>query len=173
MRAVPLNLRLALRSLSSAPTYAAMAVLLPSLGAAAGGLPCDGGRTAVVAVAPVVVTRPAALFGESPKTEFSIVTPEYFRASGVRLVRGRMFDVDDRADGPPVVIVNEALARRYWPDEDPIGRVITLDGAGAAEEPLEREVVGVVTNVQRAGQLDADPAPAVYLPLAQSPYPFL
>jgi hypothetical protein len=72
-----------------------------------------------------------------------------------------------------VVIVNEALARRYWPDRDPIGQVITLDAADAADEPLEREVVGVVTNAQRAGQLDADPAPVVYLPLAQSPYPFL
>ena len=89
-------------------------------------------------------------------TELRYVTPGYFRAMGVPIVRGRAFTVADSADAPKVVIVNEALAKRYFPGEDPIGK------------ELDRGViVGVAADVRNV-RLDRPTSPELYYPAAQN-----
>jgi putative ABC transport system permease protein len=89
------------------------------------------------------------------------VTPGYFAAMGIRLKAGRPFTDADRADAPLVVIVNETMARRYWPDASPVGRRVALGGTTDW-----REVVGVVRDVRHWG-LDRPVNPELYLPLPQ------
>ena len=90
-----------------------------------------------------------------------LVTPDYFHAAGMSLKRGRLFTTADGAEAHKVVVVNEALVRRYFAGRDPMGRnVRTTDGQ------VLREVVGIVTDVKGFG-VDGDPEPAVYVPYRQ------
>jgi putative ABC transport system permease protein len=110
--------------------------------------------------------------GEAPQARS--VTPGYFRAMGIPLVRGRIFDARDFEGAPRVVIVSDAMARRYWPGEDPIGRRITFNSGIPRDEqqvvggPGSREVVGVVGDVRHLG-LDEGEVPMFYTPHAQQP----
>ena len=88
------------------------------------------------------------------------VTPDYFTAMGIQLKAGRPFTEADRANAPLVVIVNETMARRYWPGASPVGQRLTLS------DELQREVVGVVHDVRHWG-LDQPVNPELYLPLSQ------
>jgi cell division protein FtsX len=97
-----------------------------------------------------------------------VVTADYFRALAIPVADGRLFTRDDIAGRVPVVIVNEAMARRYWPGESPIGRRIKR-GTPAAPFPW-LTIVGVVPDVRQQG-LGGVPGPTVYLPLPQSPEP--
>jgi putative ABC transport system permease protein len=97
------------------------------------------------------------------------VSPDFFSTLGIRLVRGRPITDADRADAPPVAVVSEAMARRFWPDGDPVGkrfRVGSPDG-----DPIT--IVGVVANARfrdLTGNLLAPTAePDVYFPLDQRP----
>jgi putative ABC transport system permease protein len=89
------------------------------------------------------------------------VTPDYFRAMGIRLLRGREFSDADNADGPKVVLISERMARRYFPDEDPMGKRL-LFGKDA------REIVGIMSDVKFFG-LNQDARPSMYFPHAQIP----
>ena len=92
----------------------------------------------------------------------------YFRALGMRLVAGRAFTEADGASAVPAAVVNEELARRVFPGEDPIGkRLRTMFGS-----PAMREIVGVVADVRHAGPARAAP-PQVFVPFAQSPGPYM
>src|SRR5262245_5185215 len=94
----------------------------------------------------------------------SIVTPGYFESLGIALRDGRVFTWSDDSRAKPIVIVNERLARQYWPDRSPIGQRIVV---GFMAAPVEREVVGVVADVRRE---PAKPAsPCLCMPHAQSP----
>jgi predicted permease len=96
---------------------------------------------------------------ENMSVEYARVSPGYFEALGIPVVKGRTFSEQDRAGGPKTVVVNEAFVRRYWPSREPIGsRVRTLDA--------EWTVVGVVNNVvmERFGET---PAPYIYYPTGQ------
>jgi putative ABC transport system permease protein len=110
--------------------------------------------------------------GEAPQARS--VTPGYFRALGIPLVRGRLFDARDVEGAPRVVLVSEAMARRYWPGEDPIGRRMTFNsGIPTAEQrvvggPGSREVVGIVGDVRHLG-LDEGDVPMFYTPHGQQP----
>jgi putative ABC transport system permease protein len=95
------------------------------------------------------------------------VTPGYFGAMGVQLIAGRQFTAADKADAPLVVVVNDTMARRYWPGESPIGKRVTFSGT-----PEWREVVGVVRDVRHWG-LNQPVNPELYLPQAQFPVSFL
>lgn len=95
---------------------------------------------------------------------FSSIAPRYFAAMGIDLVRGRDFSPADRAGSPPVVIVNETLARRLWPDADAIGKRMRVDDRN---EPW-REVVGIARD-GKYGELLERPRGAMYLPVAQEP----
>jgi putative ABC transport system permease protein len=105
---------------------------------------------------------------QQPNADFQLITPDYFRALGMTLVRGRTFGAGDRADTPAVLIVNQALADRYFGGRDPIGKVILFGGS------KRHEIVGVVANARyRSVEQAADPA--FYLPLEQNDerWPFL
>ncbi len=102
--------------------------------------------------------------GESPipvRVHPRVVSTDYFQTMGIPLVRGREFTGHDVETSPRVVIINEAAARRYWPNDDPIGQRISI---GATAE--WREIVGVVGDTRHEG-LDADAEPAAYLPQHQ------
>ncbi|MEO7190006.1 MAG: ABC transporter permease [Vicinamibacterales bacterium] len=77
--------------------------------------------------------------------QYLAVTENYFTTMGVRLVRGRDFSADDRADSPWVVLVNETLAKQQWPGGDPIGQKLTLTFSPNDEEPA-REIIGMVAD---------------------------
>jgi putative ABC transport system permease protein len=97
---------------------------------------------------------------------YNVVSPEYFEALRVPILRGRGFGDTDRDGGAPVAIIDETMAERFWPGEDPIGRQITFeeDTAGA---PVYRTVVGVAANV-RHYELREPSRIQVYVPFAQT-----
>lgn len=110
--------------------------------------------------------------GEAPQARS--VTPGYFAAMGIPLMRGRLFEARDVEGGPRVVIISETMARQYWPGEDPIGRRITFNSGIPREEqqvvggPGSREIVGIVGDVRHLG-LDESDVPMFYTPHAQQP----
>src|SRR5262249_36634262 len=86
--------------------------------------------------------------------------------------RGRLFTPADTGGAPPVVIVNAAMANKYWPDRDPIGEQITIGvGMGAVHDDRTRLIVGIVGDVYQNG-LDQRVPPVMYLPAAQIPDAF-
>jgi predicted permease len=89
------------------------------------------------------------------------VTPDYFKTMNAQVTAGRSFTPADRADSPLVVIVNETMARRYWPNTSPVGKRMLLAGTNDW-----REVVGVVRDIRHWG-LDRTVNPELYLPLPQ------
>jgi putative ABC transport system permease protein len=95
------------------------------------------------------------------------VTPEFFSAMKIPLLKGRFFDQHDRAGAPLVAIVNETTARRYWPNEDPIGKRFTFDERTSAEAQWST-IVGVVADTRRAG-VEQPVFTESYSPLAQVP----
>jgi len=97
-------------------------------------------------------------------------SPGYFKALGIQLLKGRVFTESDGGDTPPVVVINEALARRYWPDQDPIGRRISYDGRNG--QPVWRQIVGVVKSVRHMA-LNEEPRPEIYIPFTQHPLAFM
>jgi putative ABC transport system permease protein len=87
----------------------------------------------------------------------------------IPLLQGRQFTEHDVIGSPPVVVINEILARRSWPDQDPIGRHLIL-GSTIGADQTPRAVVGVVGNVRSAG-LESEPGPMIYVPYSQNPWP--
>ena len=102
--------------------------------------------------------------GEHNEVDERHVSPEYFVALKARLMRGRFFTDAEDASRPGVAIINQALARKYFPGQDPVGQRIANDEFG---QPHTWEIVGVVDDV-REGPLDVDTAPAEYFPLNQT-----
>jgi putative ABC transport system permease protein len=103
--------------------------------------------------------------GELLAAHATIVAGDYFQVLGIPLRGGRLFAPADDADAPGVVVINETMARRYWPGEDLIGATVNLALEG---EATTAEVIGVVGDVRHAG-LDEDPQPSIFLPHAQHP----
>ena len=103
--------------------------------------------------------RPPDEPGHRPFAEFREISPGYFRAMGIRILKGRDFGRQDSATAPPVVLINDALAKRYFAGQDPVGRRIEWDGW--------RTIVGVAASTRQAG-LNRDPFPELYLAAAQS-----
>jgi putative ABC transport system permease protein len=95
-----------------------------------------------------------------PSAFLSMVSPGYFRTLGIPLRRGREFGPQDRQGSLPVAIINEAMAHRYWPGEDPLDKHVWAGVAGW------RMVVGVVGNVKRLA-LEDQPKPELYMPSLQ------
>ncbi len=112
--------------------------------------------------------------GQGYSIQARSISPEYFRAMGIPLVRGRAFTDRDREGAPRVVIISESMARRYWPGDDPIGQRITYNSGIPPDEqqtvggPGSREVVGIVGDVKHLG-LDEGEVPMFYTPQAQQP----
>ena len=108
--------------------------------------------------------RPAPPDGQFPSTEVRPVTPNFFKTMNIPQLAGRDISDTDRADAPLVAVVSEELVRRIFPGEDPLGK--RLQVAIGRREGMNVEIVGVVGNVKFAS-LDAEPRPAVYIPLPQ------
>ncbi len=98
------------------------------------------------------------------------VSPGYFEVFKIPVKRGRTFQERDTATSPPVVLINEAMARQYWADKDPLNDRLTI-GRGImrefAAEP-DRQIVGVVGDIRNGG-LDNEPGPMMFIPQAQVP----
>src|SRR5262249_27822340 len=108
--------------------------------------------------------RPAPRPGESPVATYRAVLPGYFETMRLPILRGRSGADTDGPSAPSVVVVNEYLAKRVWPGEDPIGKRIDLDGSDAS--PAWVTVVGVVKNAVREDWSDP-PEDEVYLSALQ------
>jgi predicted permease len=108
--------------------------------------------------------------GENASASYRLTCPGYFRAMGIRLIRGRDFGARDATDAPGVVIINEETANRYWPNEDPIGRRIKL-GRSDGYNPW-MTVVGVVADVRHFG-LDQNVRREMFRPYSQGAWPVM
>src|SRR5262245_7126379 len=96
-------------------------------------------------------------------------SPDYFRTLAIPLQRGRLFTESDTGGTSPVLIVNAALAKKYWPDGDALGQQMTIGkGLGPEFDDATRVIVGIVADVHENG-LDQSAPPAMYLPAAQVP----
>jgi predicted permease len=112
--------------------------------------------------------RPDPEPGKAPEAFYEQVSLGYFDTMGVRLIAGRLFTSTDTFDHPQVVIINETMARQFWPNESPLGkRLLRTD-----RTPFE--IVGVVSDISFPGSL-AEPYTRLqaYRPLAQAPIPFV
>ena len=112
----------------------------------------------------VIQEAPPLPPGERLSADFRQVSPSFFGAMGIPLLRGRSFTDHDDAEGPPVVIIDETLAHRFFRDEDSVGKHLRL--SDATHSP--REIVGVAGGVRDLG-LDQQARPTIYLPYTQAP----
>lgn len=103
--------------------------------------------------------RPPQAEGEKLNANLRLVSSNYFKAMGIPLLRGRAFTTQDAQAKPAVVIINEAMAKRFWPQEDPLGKRLTIE----LNEPGPREIVGIVKNI-RHYSLDVEPKAEMYVP---------
>jgi putative ABC transport system permease protein len=113
----------------------------------------------------VIEGRPATGPNEEPVANYRVINPDYFHAMRIPLRRGRVFTERDKADTPPVVVVNETFARLFFAGEDPVGQRITVNDIHDAPP---REIIGVVTDVRHAG-LDVEAGPEFYFSYLQFP----
>jgi predicted permease len=113
--------------------------------------------------------RPTGTIAEQPMAQTRYISPDYFKAIGIPLRQGRFFSDQDRDNSVPVIIISEAMARRFWPGENPIGKRLT---PSFHSKEGAREIVGVVGDVKARG-LDSDASTMMYLPYKQAPRPFM
>jgi putative ABC transport system permease protein len=114
----------------------------------------------------IAADKPVPQRVDLPHASLTPVSADYFETMGIRLLKGRRFTAADAADSATVAVINESLARRIWPNEDPLGKRLRL-GRPEMQAPW-REVIGVVNDVKLDGLELATPM-EVYLPLAQEP----
>jgi predicted permease len=113
-----------------------------------------------------IVGRPAASDVEQRGTYVTIASPGYFAAMAIPLREGRFLEDRDSETAPVVAVISDALRRREWLDESPVGRHIRIVWQG---RPVEAEVIGVVSQIRHEG-LDTAPRSEVFLPLQQFPF---
>ena len=101
----------------------------------------------------------------------STITPDYFEVMGIPLSHGRLFAETDDKGRSGAAIINESFARRFFPNENPLGKSVILDVNREGDWPGDFEVVGVVGDIRRVA-LDGEPGPEIYMPYRQSPWTF-
>ena len=106
-----------------------------------------------------------------PGATFSAVSGGYFASMGIPMVKGRSFSDHDSSDNPPVIVVDEAAARTFWPGQDPIGHRVVFENKGTNQNPVPvwREVVGVVRTVRHYDLTTPNSRVQVYVPYSQPP----
>jgi putative ABC transport system permease protein len=113
--------------------------------------------------------RPAFTPAESVEVPVDSIAPGYFATMGIPVRSGREFTGSDTAEAPAVAIINDSMAKRFWPGESPLGRRFMYGGPPAPNAPW-MTIVGVVGDTRRVGY-DAPIRPETYRPMAQSPNP--
>jgi len=116
----------------------------------------------------IVQGRPPVAIGDLPNTNYYAVTPDYLRAMGIPLQRGRQFTARDNESAPRVALINETFARNFFPGEDPLGQRIQITNGNEDW----REVVGIVRDV-KSQAVDHEVIPQSYEPFYQQPNPTL
>lgn len=102
-----------------------------------------------------------------PSTEIRVVNRDYFQAMRIPLLRGRSFAPTDRPGSPPVLVISDTMARKFWPNGDALGHYVTVDAQpGLSNDNTQGQIIGIVGDVHDFG-LDIEPAPTVYAPLYQ------
>jgi putative ABC transport system permease protein len=117
-----------------------------------------------------IAGQPPLPIGQRPSAPVHVVSPDYFTTMRVPVKRGRAFEERDRAGAPAVAIVNESMARRFWPNDSPVGRQITHDLSIVPGQPTTREIIGVVGDIRHFG-LERASEPQLFVPHAQMPWP--
>jgi len=112
--------------------------------------------------------RPPADPGKMPGANYTVACPNYFRTMGVPILKGREFTARDTVSAPNVIVINEAMAHEYWPNEDPVGRAIRLGGSDGPR----LTIVGVAGNVHFQG-LDVTPRKQFFRPYMQAGWPIM
>lgn len=125
--------------------------------ALASGLPLTGGRSLI---AFNVEGRPLAPLSQQPLAYWLDVSPGYFRTMGISVVRGREFERQDAVESPTAILINDAMARREFPNQDPIGQRFSF-GPDESGQPQWATIVGVVANV-RQYRADQEPVPMAF-----------
>jgi putative ABC transport system permease protein len=113
-----------------------------------------------------LLDRPNVDDKEQPYVSYTISSAGYFSAVGTPLLRGREFLDSDRGDSLPVTVINSAMAKKFWPGEEPIGKQIGLGSLKFA--PMT--IIGIVADVKHTS-LREDPGPEMYVPYTQKPWP--
>jgi len=131
--------------------------------AAVDDLPFNGGSHQPIAIE----GRPAVPMSEQPEVDVRVISTGYLRAMHIPVVRGRDFNENDTADKPGAILISDAMAKRFWPNEDAVGKRLTLTFA----PDKIREVVGVVGDVKLDGLDQVDTNSAIYMPLTQLSLP--
>jgi putative ABC transport system permease protein len=116
-----------------------------------------------------IVGRPEPPPGQGPSTDVRVADAGYFQTMGIPLLRGRNFSDSEQRETKHVILINEALARKHFPDEDPIGRRLDVE---MFDTPQPAEIIGVVGNVRYDSLIDESP-PAVYFPHPDLTYAFM
>jgi putative ABC transport system permease protein len=136
---------------------------IPGVESAAVSVPLLGGWQTFF----IIEGRPEPLPGQAPSTDVTRVAGDYFRAMGIRLLEGRVFDDRDRADAPLVCMIDETFARAQFPGESPIGKRLT---SSSSRDPERKwlEIVGVVAHTKNYG-VDQPSRVEMYMPYLQNP----
>ncbi|HEX3184589.1 MAG TPA: ABC transporter permease [Pyrinomonadaceae bacterium] len=116
-----------------------------------------------------IIGRPEPPPGQGPSCDVRVVDAGYFQTLGIPLLRGRNFSDSEQREAKRVVLINEAFARKHFPNEDPIGQRVDV---AMFEQPTITEIIGVVGNVRYDSLIDEAP-PAVYFPHPELAYPFM
>lgn len=143
-----------LQQVSSAPAVESAAVAV--------NVPLTGTGTNVTFAA---AGHPVSTSQEKPRADIALGSPDYFNSLRIPLRAGRFFTEQDTGTSRPVVIINEAAAKTYWPHEDPVGQLLTQD---LDPKGTQREIVGVVGDVRQNALTEA-PAPLLVMPFNQIP----
>ncbi len=114
-----------------------------------------------------IVGSPAASASASRTANYVSVSPEYFRVMGIPLLSGRLFNRRDVMPSQHITVVSKAMARLYFPNQDPLGKQLTV--AFPFDNGAPREIVGIVDDVRDVA-LGQDPGPMMYVPFAQAPF---
>jgi putative ABC transport system permease protein len=115
-----------------------------------------------------IVAQPPRPAGHELEASHLTITPDYFRAMGTHLLNGRVFNSHETKDSPPVVIVNDVFARKYFPGGNAVGQQITMNHGENEEPTAPKEIVGIVGS-SRHQSLATQPLPEFYIPASQDP----
>jgi putative ABC transport system permease protein len=110
---------------------------------------------------------PAPGQGKRPTVVTRVTSPHYFQTMGIQLMQGRVFNEQDKVDSPAVAVINETMARRFWPGEDPVGKRITPGSLTSPDPDDWLTIIGVAKDV-RQFELVADPKPQMYISYMQA-----